>query len=98
MLTLSLIPCLVLVYVAVYAVYQRFLSPLAGIPGPFSASLSRWWLVKKTRGGQMHRDIIRLHDHYGPLVRTAPNEVSVADPTTIKKIYGAIRVSQHLTR
>ena len=91
MLTLSLIPFLLLGYVAVYVVYQRFFSPLAGIPGPFSASLSRWWLVKKTRGGQMHRDMIMLHDHYGPLVRIAPDEVSVVDPTAIKKIYGTTR-------
>ena len=36
----------------------------------------------------MHRDMIRLHDQYGPLVRTAPDEVSVADAAAIKKIYG----------
>lgn len=33
--------------------------------------------------------MIDLHAKYGPLVRTAPNEVSVADLTAIKSIYGA---------
>lgn len=36
----------------------------------------------------MHRQLINLHEQYGPLVRTGPNEVSVADPAAIKKIYG----------
>lgn len=33
--------------------------------------------------------MIALHAQYGPLVRTGPNEVSVADLTAIKQIYGA---------
>ena len=92
MKALGLIPFFLLGYVVVYVVYQRFFSPLAHIPGPFSASLSRWWLVKKTRGGQLHRDMIRQHEKYGHLVRTAPDEVSVADPRAIKKIYGMDRI------
>lgn len=33
--------------------------------------------------------MIALHKKHGKLVRTAPNEVSIADPTAIKTIYGA---------
>lgn len=33
--------------------------------------------------------MIALHDKYGSLVRTGPNEVSVSEPTAIKTIYGA---------
>lgn len=33
--------------------------------------------------------MIRLHKKYGPLVRTGPNELSVADLAAIKTIYGA---------
>ena len=29
-----------------------------------------------------------LHRRYGPLVRIAPNEISVADPEAVKVIYG----------
>ena len=71
-----------------YIVYQRLISPLSSISGPFEASLSKWWLIKRTRKGDFHRQIVRLHAAYGPLVRTGPNEVSVADPAAIKKIYG----------
>lgn len=37
----------------------------------------------------MATTLIALHDKYGNLVRTAPNEVSVADLSAIKHIYGA---------
>lgn len=29
----------------------------------------------------------RLHAQYGPVLRIAPNEVAVADPSAIKSIY-----------
>lgn len=31
--------------------------------------------------------MIKLHKQYGNLFRTGPNEVSVVDPSAIKKIY-----------
>ncbi|KAI9677353.1 MAG: hypothetical protein M1822_008160 [Bathelium mastoideum] len=37
----------------------------------------------------MHRTLIALHEKHGKLVRTGPNEVSVADPGAIKIMYGA---------
>ncbi|KAF2088868.1 cytochrome P450 [Saccharata proteae CBS 121410] len=75
--------------VLLFALYQRFLSPLAGVPGPFWASLSRFWITKHSWDGDMHRVVIDLHSNHGKLVRTGPNEVSVSDLTAIKKIYGA---------
>ncbi|KAF9891401.1 hypothetical protein FE257_004257 [Aspergillus nanangensis] len=72
-----------------YVIYHRIFSPLASIPGPISASLSRLWLVKHTKQGDMHREILKLHAQHGKLVRTGPNEVSVTDLNAIKKIYGA---------
>ncbi|KAI9834154.1 MAG: hypothetical protein M1826_005265 [Phylliscum demangeonii] len=74
--------------IVLYVVYYRFLHPLSKVPGPFWASLSRLWLVKHARSGEMHRTAIALHRRYGPLVRTGPNEVSVSDPQAVKMIYG----------
>ena len=37
----------------------------------------------------MHRTMIKLHSKYGKLVRTGPNEISVNDPSALKKIYAA---------
>jgi cytochrome P450 len=83
---IALFPILI---VSLWIIYQRLLSPLSKIPGPFSASLSRLWMIQHSRAGNMNRTMIDLHGRYGPLVRTGPNEVSVADLAAIKKIYGA---------
>lgn len=72
-----------------YTLYQRFFSPLSRIPGPFLASLTRWYLVYQTRANHYNRTAQHLHAKYGPVVRIAPDEVSVADPEAIRKIYGA---------
>lgn len=82
------IPIVAAIVLLGYIAYQRILSPLSSIPGPFNASLSKWWLVRHTWRGDFHRQILRLHSIHGPLVRTGPNEVSIADPVALKRIYG----------
>lgn len=77
---------------AIYVVYQRVFSPLARIPGPFGASLSRLWIAKHSWQGDMHRQMLFLHSKYGHVVRTGPNEVSVADVNALKTIYGRFPV------
>lgn len=72
-----------------YTIYQRSFHPLASIPGPFWASLSRLWMTKHSWGGDMNTTMIALHRQHGNLVRTGPNEVSVSDRAAIKTIYGA---------
>jgi len=72
-----------------YVIYQRFFHPLASVPGPFWASLTRLWITKHSWDGDMHRVMIALHAKHGALVRNGPNEVSVADLASIKTIYGA---------
>ncbi|KIX93851.1 uncharacterized protein Z520_10476 [Fonsecaea multimorphosa CBS 102226] len=84
-------------YIALYALpiiccawvaYMRLFHPLAGIPGPFWASLSRTWLAFHVYRG--HIDTLQrdLHDKLGDIVRIAPDEVSISDPEAIKIIYG----------
>ena len=60
-----------------YVAYQRLLSPLARVPGPFAASFSPLWLTQHSWRGGTHRVMIDLHAKYGKVVRTGPNEVSV---------------------
>jgi cytochrome P450 len=72
-------------YVATIFIFD----PLARIPGPLSARFSRLWMVQHSVAGDMHTTMIALHKKHGKLVRTAPNEVSISDPTAIKTIYGA---------
>lgn len=89
----SSVPWSLIVLLAVipltWIIYQRFLHPLASIPGPLTASVSRLWMTKHSWDGNMNTAMIALHKKYGPLVRTGPNELSVADLTAIKTIYGA---------
>lgn len=58
-----------------YVVYQRLFSPLANIPGPYLASITRLWLAYNTWRGGTHEFLPALHRKYGPVVRIAPDEV-----------------------
>jgi hypothetical protein len=67
---------------------SRYGRGLSRVPGPFFPTLSplpRLWSVYR---GFSHNDDIALHKAYGPLVRIAPNLISVSDPREINKIYG----------
>ncbi|OJJ67368.1 hypothetical protein ASPBRDRAFT_58930 [Aspergillus brasiliensis CBS 101740] len=72
-----------------YVIYQCFLSPLARIPGPFLAKLTNWHRAYLTYEGKSHRRYLALHRKYGPVVRTGPNVLSVAEPTAFREIYKA---------
>lgn len=78
----------IIVFIVLYVIYIRFLSPLVKIPGPFWACISRLWIVRLSRKGNMHRVMLRLHEKYGKLVRVGPKEVIVADLAAVKTIYG----------
>ena len=83
---------------------QRWFSPLRNIPGPWVASLTRVWKLYYAFRGDMEWVNIELHKNYGkfphiklcscslsagPIVRIAPNEVSIDDPgESLKIIYG----------
>jgi hypothetical protein len=71
-----------------YIIYQRYLSPLHALPGPFFASLSTLWLAYAYYRGDWHIVSRRIHARYGPIVRVGPSVVSVAEPAAIKTIYG----------
>lgn len=87
--SLYFLPILFTLLLISYILYQRLLSPLSSIPGPFTASLSRLWMIRHSSAGDMPHVMIALHRQHGALVRTGPNEVSVSDLSAIKSIYGA---------
>jgi cytochrome P450 len=80
---------IVFTILAIYITSIFIRDPLSRIPGPVSARFSRLWMVQHSFSGDMHTTMIALHKKHGKLVRTAPNEVSISDPTAIKTIYGA---------
>ncbi|KAK0636793.1 cytochrome P450 [Bombardia bombarda] len=71
------------------AVYKRYASPLRKYPGPFFASFSRLWKVYSVAKGNTHLDHIELHRKYGPVVRIAPNEVSLSSPEAARALLSA---------
>lgn len=73
---------------AVWALSNYLQRRLYKVPGPFLrriSSLPRIWSIYK---GRSHDDDIALHHMYGPLVRVAPNTVSISDPGAVNTIYG----------
>ncbi|KAL0472552.1 cytochrome P450 [Neurospora intermedia] len=75
--------------IVIRAAYKRYASPLRKYPGPILASCSRLWKVLSTASGRTHLDHIELHRKYGPVVRIAPNEVSVASPEAARTLLSA---------
>jgi hypothetical protein len=82
-----ILPASITLYFVLWVVYARTLHPLASVPGPFWASISRLWYVYRIYAGDMHDVQRRLHEQYGPIIRIAPNEVSTTDLSAIPKIY-----------
>ncbi|KAF9001677.1 cytochrome P450 monooxygenase pc-bph [Cyathus striatus] len=58
------------------------------IPGPFLAKLSDLWLGKIAADGHRSEVVHALHEKYGPVVRIAPNHISIADPNALPIVYG----------
>jgi Cytochrome P450 len=69
--------------------YKRYATPLRHYPGPFLASFSRLWKVISIASGHTHLDFIELHRKYGPVVRIAPNELSIASPEAARTLLSA---------
>jgi hypothetical protein len=64
--------------------YRSDLSPL---PGPKWAQYTGLYRVYQLWSRQAPSVYLQLHEKYGPIVRTGPNTVSIADPSTIPTIY-----------
>lgn len=54
--------------------------PLSPYPGPLWWCGSRVFWVLALQRGILHKDLLRFHARYGPIIRVAPNELSYTDP------------------
>jgi hypothetical protein len=68
----AILPALFFTYWVVWVVYARTVHPLAKVPGPFWATVSRIWLMYRACAGDLDIEQRKLHDQYGPLLRVAP--------------------------
>ncbi|KAF2796776.1 putative cytochrome P450 [Melanomma pulvis-pyrius CBS 109.77] len=77
-----------LLWILVIVVQNVFFHPLSSFPGPLLARASLLWRFWSTLGGTFHKDLYKIHDRYGPVVRISPNELSFASLGSWKDIYG----------
>lgn len=60
---------------------------LAHVPGPFLPKVSSLWLVYHAWIGDECTVVHALHQRYGPIVRTGPNSIDIADGEALHDIY-----------
>src|SRR4051812_40733897 len=57
-------------------VYNLWFHPLSAFPGPKWAAVSSLWTIRRWLSGNYVHEIEKLHNQYGVVVRTAPNQLS----------------------
>jgi len=90
--TLAASLCLIIAgWVITLTIYNRFFHPLARVPGPALASVSELYrfYYNYIRRGSLYLQFDSLKAKYGPIIRIAPNELLLADPTHYDTIYSA---------
>ncbi|KAF2124280.1 cytochrome P450 [Dothidotthia symphoricarpi CBS 119687] len=77
-------------YLFALAVYRLYLHPLRKFPGPRIAAVSTLYeaYFEIWLNGQYSREIARLHDLYGPIIRVTPNELHIRDSRFFDEFYG----------
>lgn len=74
--------------VIVKTIYNIYFHPLAAFPGPISRKASRLpWTLSMLNNRSIY-EINDLHNKYGPVVRIAPEELSVQDLHVWRDIMG----------
>lgn len=88
-LTVLGISLLLLLLLYRYIIYPAFLSPLSKIPNAhFTAPILPLWIrFTKRRNRTGVRTLLALHERHGPVVRLAPNEISVNSADALRTVY-----------
>ncbi|OCL12665.1 hypothetical protein AOQ84DRAFT_418860, partial [Glonium stellatum] len=79
----------ILAWLTLTIIYHLFFHPLAKVPGPLLPAItylyaSYFYVICS---GQFYKEVERLHNKFGPIVRITPNEVHLSDPENYDKIY-----------
>ncbi|KAK8045018.1 hypothetical protein PG993_005042 [Apiospora rasikravindrae] len=71
-----------------FVLYPVLFSPLAQVPkAHWSCGVSPIWILWARYTNKENRTIGEAHRRYGPIVRLAPNEVSINDMESVKTVY-----------
>ncbi|KAI1419592.1 cytochrome P450 [Xylaria sp. FL1777] len=78
-------------YNLLLAVYRITLHPLAAFPGYKICAITEWYefYCYIVKGGQWGNEVRKMHEKYGPIVRTSPWELSIRDPNFYNQLYVA---------
>ncbi|KAB5583597.1 cytochrome P450 [Coniochaeta sp. 2T2.1] len=69
-------------------IYNIFFHPLSRVPGPFIARFSRFWKFYSVYRVNFQETNLNVHKKYGPVVRIAPNDVSVWSAEAMMTVHG----------
>ncbi|KIW82858.1 hypothetical protein Z517_02101 [Fonsecaea pedrosoi CBS 271.37] len=77
-------------YDLVLAVYRIYFHPLRRFPGSKLAVASYWYETYHDvfKGHQYVWEIKEMHEKYGPVIRTNPDDVHIHDPNFFDTLYG----------
>ncbi|KAB5583031.1 cytochrome P450 [Coniochaeta sp. 2T2.1] len=80
---------LVVIFISYHVfLYPAFLSPLAKIPNAhWSAPYSRLWALHIRFTKRENRTLLAAHKRLGPVLRVAPNELSIDDVDCVRTVY-----------
>ncbi|KAI1397272.1 cytochrome P450 [Hypoxylon fuscum] len=79
------------------ASYAILLHHLRQYPGPLLAKLTELFAGSHAFKKDLHLEILRCHERYGPVVRLAPNRLVFNSITALQDIYQSDRVSKAYT-
>ena len=69
------------------SVYRIWFHPLSHVPGPILPKITSYWLNYHAYIGDEATAVQKLHQRYGPVVRTGPRDVDIADGGALNGIY-----------
>ena len=80
----------VILLVYKYLIYPGWISPLASLPtaNPL-CSFTGHWMIRRCKAHGELKTLYAAHQHFGPIVRLGPSEVSVISQEGLDKIYTA---------
>lgn len=70
------------------AIYNIFLHPLRDIPGPIHWRAYELFYTRSALRGTLHKDVLRLHQQYGDIVRISPTQISHTKGEIWRDVWG----------
>ncbi|EPT05697.1 hypothetical protein FOMPIDRAFT_1111194 [Fomitopsis schrenkii] len=86
LLVLAALPVVLVVAKVVHYLVDS--SDLRSYPGPFLAKFTDAWIFWTVSRNRWSRSVEDAHIKYGPIVRIAPNHISIDDPKALAMVYG----------